>query len=597
MISGRAAKWIPPAVIGAAAIVMACWTWGTWPDVLVDYGWDLYSAWQLTQGKLLYRDLAWLYGPLSPYVNATLFNTFGVGIRTLVISNLVLVAVLIGLLWRIINDIGTRLSATVSALLFVTLFAFGQYAEIGNYNFVTPYSQALTHGVILGFAALVCFSSFLKSNRAVFILAAGVAAGLTILTKPETSLAAVTALSLGFAGAIWTGVISRGRRVRSLALLLAGLLLPLSVSILLFSSQEPLWHSVGDTFGAWRFVLSGTLSSELFFRRLSGFDAPLTNALKLLPPTAVYLIVFGTAAAAALRVRRWSSPDLFAIPFAAALGILSWSTRVLPWHRAAQPFSPILVVLLATLGLRVARGSTSDQAADRRLVMRFTMVVFASLLLSRMILNPIFYHYGFVLAMPATLVVVVLLLDWVPSVLARRGGAAIVFQAISIAAICVLVGTHLMAMSGLLRAKTERVGTGPDRFLADSRGKYVRDLLVDIEGRLQRNQTLVGLPDGAMLNYLSRRENPTPFFSFIPVLLTLFDEPTIVAALDRHRPDFVVILHDDTSEVGGRFLGRDYGRLLMAWVGTHYREVRQFGARPNVDDQFGILLMQRDDAR
>lgn len=597
MTHGRTARWFPAALIAAAAIAMAWWTWGTWPDVLVDFGWDLYAPWQLSKGKLLYRDLAWLYGPLSPHVNATLFSVFGVGIRTLIISNLVLVAVLTGLLWKTVGAIGTRFSATIGTLVFVTLFAFGQYAEIGNYNFVTPYSQGATHGVILGFVALACFWSFLNSSRPVYIFAAGAAAGLTVLTKPEMSLATVTALVAGCAAAIWVRVIPHGRRGRTLMLLVGGLAVPVLVSILLFSRRDPFVQAVDDTFGAWRFVLSGSLSSEPFFRRISGFDDPLKSLINLVSPAAIYLVVFGAAAAAALRTRRSARPDLFAIPFATALGVFAWSTRVVSWHRAAQPLSLIMLGALAVTGFRLARRSTSDHTLDRRLVMRFTVVAFAFVLLFRVLLNPVFYHYGFVLSMPATLVAIVLLLDWIPTALTRRGGAGIVFQAISVAAVCILVGTHLMAMSDLLRRKTEVVGAGADRFLADSRGRLVQEALSDIAGRIPPGQTLVGLPDAVMINYLSRRDNPTPFFSFLPVLLTLFGESAVVDALDHARPDYVLIVHDDTSEVGPRFLGRDYGHLLMAWVNSHYKEIRQFGARPNVDDQFGIVLMQRDDPR
>ena len=44
---------VPLLVIGVAAGAMTWWTWGTWPDAIVDFGRELYVPWQLTLGKVL----------------------------------------------------------------------------------------------------------------------------------------------------------------------------------------------------------------------------------------------------------------------------------------------------------------------------------------------------------------------------------------------------------------------------------------------------------------------------------------------------------------------------------------------------------------
>ena len=54
----------------AAFALFAVLSWRTWPDILVDFGQELYVPWRLTQGEALYRDIAWVGGPLSQYGNA-----------------------------------------------------------------------------------------------------------------------------------------------------------------------------------------------------------------------------------------------------------------------------------------------------------------------------------------------------------------------------------------------------------------------------------------------------------------------------------------------------------------------------------------------
>ena len=54
----RLARYGGPVLIALAAAAMLLWTWGTWPDILVDFGRELYMPWQITKGQVLYRDLA-----------------------------------------------------------------------------------------------------------------------------------------------------------------------------------------------------------------------------------------------------------------------------------------------------------------------------------------------------------------------------------------------------------------------------------------------------------------------------------------------------------------------------------------------------------
>jgi hypothetical protein len=53
-------------------------TWATWGDLTIDCGREMYVPAVLSEGKMLYRDVWYLYGPAGPYVNSFLFRLFGV---------------------------------------------------------------------------------------------------------------------------------------------------------------------------------------------------------------------------------------------------------------------------------------------------------------------------------------------------------------------------------------------------------------------------------------------------------------------------------------------------------------------------------------
>jgi len=69
---------------------LAWYTWGHWGDFQIDNGRELYVPAEILKGKLLFRDLWYMYGPLAPYLKALLFRIFGVHLTVLYVFGLAL---------------------------------------------------------------------------------------------------------------------------------------------------------------------------------------------------------------------------------------------------------------------------------------------------------------------------------------------------------------------------------------------------------------------------------------------------------------------------------------------------------------------------
>lgn len=108
-------------------------------------------------------------------------------------------------------------------------------------------------------------------------------------------------------------------------------------------------------------------------------------------------------------------------------------------------------------------------------------------------------------------------------------------------------------------------------------------------------QTLAVLPEGVMLNFLLRRANPTPYTNFMPTEVVFFGETGMAEAFKALPPDWIMLVHKDTSEFGFRFFGQDYGQALFAWIMEAYRPVVVVGAIPLQSHRHGILLLSRKD--
>jgi hypothetical protein len=63
--------------------VLLRWTWARWGSLTIDCGHEMYVPALLSEGKMLYRDVWFMYGPLAPYLNGSLFRVFGVHLNVL----------------------------------------------------------------------------------------------------------------------------------------------------------------------------------------------------------------------------------------------------------------------------------------------------------------------------------------------------------------------------------------------------------------------------------------------------------------------------------------------------------------------------------
>jgi hypothetical protein len=579
---------------------MAYWTWGTWPDVLVDFGRELYIPWQLTTGKVLYQNIYIFHGPFSQSLNAVWFELFGVSLRTLVLGNLALLTLLVLLLFYIFQQVCARWTAAVACLTFVLLFAFAQYIPTGNYNYVCPYAHEMTHGLMFSLASLAAVWRYPRGGL-VWIALAGGMLGAAVLTKAEVALPGLVASTLALGLTLVSTRLAWQQRAIVSGVFVGAIALAPVVAVLCLSASMPVQQAIDGAFRTWTVLASTDPASQKYFQVGMGTDNIGRSVGLLAQALWPYLALFGGACVVGLLLRRaekWAS--VVGVFTFVSVALVLWQSRSSPaWTEAARPLPLLLILSAVVLSVQhVSRWRYAQPADDT--VKRLSLVVFALLLLGKMLLNARIYHYGFVLAMPATLLLVAILLDWLPSVIRYFGGTGTVMQGAALASLGVAVVAYLSIQAQWIQAKTEIVGSGNDAFRVDRRdprGRLVNEALREIERLGGDNKTLAVLPEGVMLNYLSRRTNPGRYIFFTPFDVNLYGEDWIRATFEARPPYLIAIVHKDTSEYGYRYFGRDYAQKLKAWIDQNYELVRLLGAPPLQEQgRFGILLLRHKSA-
>ncbi|HZM05440.1 MAG TPA: hypothetical protein VFC44_20770 [Candidatus Saccharimonadales bacterium] len=554
--------WWGGAVIALVFAFLTLETWRKWGDSLIDFGVQLYVPWKISTGTVLYRDVAYLTGgPLSQYYHALLFGVFGVSVLTLVVSNLVLLALLVALIYWSFYKASDALTAVEAALALLLVFAFAHYTVLGIFNYVTPYSAEIVHGLVLSVVMLAALTYWLTEKKPWGAALAGFCAGLVLLTKPEVFMAALAALGAAF---------FLGRRAgklgRSAGLMLAGALVPLLGFFIHFCRLENFSESARSVFWAWTPMWGHSMAQDPFYRWCLGLDAPAFHLqmmgeqfLGLSAGLAVYVVL----------VRAVAETTWAKIVFVSSCVLaaeLAWRYN---WRQCGYCLLPLALVLLVLL-LRRSR--------PRSNMFPILWTVFSLVLLAKLGLFVRIYHYGFALAMPAFLAAVYLLLWELPETLRPYRVRPLYLR--GVVSVVLLTGFVRMMSVSLINYdhRTIPLGHGGDRTLVLPNRPAIAATLDWIETNTPPNSTLAVLPEGAMLNYLSRRTNPAKYLRWNSAELSVFGQENMDDAFTQNSPDYVILIERDMHEFGLKPFGEEerFGLRLKQWIDIHYKAVYAF---------------------
>lgn len=596
----QARAWVeaygPPILVVTVGVALAGRTRTLWGDPVSDFGREIYLAWRLSEGSVLYRDVAHFNGPLASYVNAGWLAVTGPGLAQLIALNLLVLAVVTTALFSICRAAGDRVVATVAALVFLGLQGFGYFGG-GTFNFVTPYSHDLTWGLLLGLLAVVVSGAYARTGRNGWALAGGLCVGLSLLTKPEAFLGTALATAVGlWAGSRYRAARVAGRTLRSsrripgVALAaVAGTVTPPLVAFAGLSAAADASIAWDGLTRQWRMVMDSRIRGLAYYDWVRGLDAVGSNL--------VAIAVWTLGAVVAVLVLARTSRAMRPLPFGGVLPFAGVAVAVLaagqwaPWHRVWFVLPVAVAAILLDSGSRVLRRA----GRPGREVTTLALAMLAAALLSKQALYPRITHYGFALAAPAVALTVIGLLARIPARMEKGAG---VFRACALGLITAIALYHFGLSQAAVAATASgvRVGTEREALRADSlRGLVLREVIDHLQARPEREgASLAVLPEGAYLNFVLRRPNGTGFVHLMPPELITWGEEAVLEAYRRSPPDVVVLLHRDWSEYGTGPFGITYGRDLMRWLRSGYRSVRIVGDPPfRAESEFGAEILDR----
>jgi hypothetical protein len=213
----NAALWLARLFLVCVTAGLAWYTWGHWGDFQIDNGRELYVPAQILKGKMLFRDLWYMYGPLAPYLKAFLFRIFGVNLNVLYGFGLALAFANALLTFEVGRQLRLGIIGSLVAPLFFIVESFYPFIR----NFIYPYSYAAALGTVLGIACLYFALRFAENAKPNTLAIASFFAGLVCYTKQEIGFACVVLLAFLLAVRVLANR-SGSELLRNLAISFAG---------------------------------------------------------------------------------------------------------------------------------------------------------------------------------------------------------------------------------------------------------------------------------------------------------------------------------------------------------------------------------------
>jgi hypothetical protein len=576
---------------GALLMLVVLWalkvytTWGAWGNLTIDSGHEMYIPALLAEGKMLYRDVWFMYGPAAPYFTSYLFRLFGVHLNVLYWAGSLSALGSATFLYLA----GMRLSSwlvgwTAGAVVLMEAF------QPSLFCFPLPYASAAVYACLIGCLFLWLVTCASTSTAWPWTFAAGIAAAVALLLKPEFGIACYSTLALLIA---LRSFFQRSWRllVRDVAAILPGIAIcgfvirwMVSIAGVEFITQENVvsWPTsyFMKTYGKmWLaengFTITGSAFHEAMFRAI---------------PVAVVVLV-------SCSLLWWKRFDTRAI-LLKTMFILAGFLYFVKNNYFILSFSPSLRLMLSTiffprdmvLYIIVAAvvawwyfWHQNSSAAVRSPAIPL-LLTFSSLLAFRILMKmvpggyPIYYNGPVVLSFLLLMCLIV-----------RRSGRSRRFVFLGELVICLACLTPVV-----LHARTFEAQTKDFVPLATERGtvRASKHLAENYKAAIQfmkeksaAGQSVLLVPEDTSLYFLSGTYCPTRVFSFTPGVLApgkMTDD--MIREIAQKPVSYLLWSNRTFPEYGVPVFGEDFDREIGDYLKSHYRPIGPL--TPNTGDNW-----------
>jgi hypothetical protein len=588
--------------LGSLVLIWAAWfygTWATWGNLTADCGREMYVPLVLSEGKTLYRDIWYLYGPGAPYFNSILYRLFGAHLNVLYWAGSLSALGSALLLYACGKRMSSALVGWTAGALLLT-----QSFQHSLFSFPLPYSFASVYGCLTACLFLWFLIRASESDGPAWVFAAATAAAVALLLKLEIGAACYFGLAL-LIGVRWYRTRSWKAAAKDVVVCLPGIAVCGTVLLWMISLR-------GVEFLTRENIMSWPTS---FFMRTYGKFWLSTTGLSWSPAA------FGEAAQRAiflfgifqgihllvtwkrtvpriifLRVLLFIGGFLYLVTYLRSIEALRYGPISLTLQEAMRYlFFPQDMVLYISIAALFAWWQFWKQPAAGRSATVALLLTFSAVLAARNLLMTAPWGYAIFYDGPAVLCFLLLARQFIFRTISSRklillGEGAFCGLLLTAA----FINTHRQRETRYPPTTwltTERGTVG----VSEHRAEQYQAAIKFMREQNALGEQVLSVPEDTSLYFLSGTHCPTRVFAFTPGLLApgkMTDE--LIQQIEKKPVRYLIWSNRTYPEYTALRFGIDFDQTFGNYLKTHYHRLRILVENPVPVEEWNAYVWERN---
>ena len=572
------------AIIPLTFLLMLFLSWRRWTSPIADSGREMDLPLRLLNGELLYRDIHYLYPPLSQYFNALLYWIFGVRLEVLNVEGIFCSAIIVWMCWWIARRILPEKEAVLATLAIIVWCVFKPEG-----NLIAPYSFAALHGMMWALGTLIVTLNYGETHRWQIVILAGILIGVAGITKQEFALTATVTWSAGL-------LFMHRREVKDLLIRLfvsAAVAILIAAPVYAYFLSRVGWKTLIEDC---HLLYTNIPNSLVFYNAVrSGLDHPFLSVLQmvggvLVTIAIIFLIITFSIKGEDSRIVRLKAVWWVAFMSAGTIYILYFS-------QGRWDGSPLRALPFALITLIWVNFFRKDESKPQFAL--FVISVYSLIALIRVVLRvPSGGAFGGYFLPTSLILIVYLTIEFLPRWIyksmfqeSEKAQAPLFSISRMRSRAFVLLSIWLvmtMFVFGYRYRKTFPVLLTTPRgslYVTNDNAIAMNEALDFLAKKSTENDFIAVVPEGSALGFLSQRRLNQRHQILIPDFMDASEEQRAIAQLSEVK--YVLVVNRPMREFGFEAFGRDFYQAYGKHLQENYHLVKMCGTEKNESTEIG----------
>ena len=495
---------------------------GHYSGILIDFGREVYYPEQILNGKVLYRDLFNIYGPLAYQINALLYAVFRAKLSTLYCSGIICSLLTVSGIYLIAQKFLSKFLSF--ALGFFTIATGVTTTAIFNFHF--PYSWAVLYGLTAFLFSLYFLLCFAENKKTSALCISSFLAGICITCKYDFLLY----------GLIILFFIIKEKNLKAFLSFLAAPFL--SYGILFIQGLR-----FSDLINFFAVVKSMAKSKTLtYFYQNSGIyfhpKALLTDFVLFLKCAVPFSAILGGAYV--FSKNKAGSIALSLVGWLSFLWFFTENTKI------AFGFLPLTLFIFALC---------SYKKFEPKLLILILSALAAGAKVFWILLIQSYGTYYISILLTAFLV---LLFKYIPDKLEKTAAIYLIT-----AGLLIFIQNYNMLIFPQYKISTDRGTIYTQKIYAESTNQLIK-YLKNTKGNA------VIFPEGMTVNFLAGVKSDDYYNSLLPLYIETFGEEKIIDHYRKNPPEYIIFNNLNMKDYYFQYICQDYALDFCGFVKENY---------------------------